>query len=229
MTTTPVDWRLRGTRAAMFAAVCVSLSAAGHVWMSGSGIPLWALAVAFAAVTAVGFVCAGRQRGFLSISALMLLGELGQHLLFTSAQNAISPVSEIPAIPQFVSGRVVPASAWICGMPHSRMTAGHGSGMTGVGGTAGMIAAHVVAGLLCAGWLRSGEAAVFRLLQTLAGLAAEYAAPLLLLFAWPATSAVPGRPGFAPVSSGDIVARRTRLLSTVLARRGPPNSRICIL
>ncbi len=53
----------------------------------------------------------------------MLLGELGQHLLFTAAQNQ---AQDVPAIPEFVSGRVVPASAWLCGMSHSAI--GHGTG-----------------------------------------------------------------------------------------------------
>src|SRR5258708_5547917 len=130
--TTPVDWRLRGARAAILAAVCVCLSAAGHVWMSGDGVPGWALALAFAAITATGYVLAGRQRAFVSIASLMFLGELGQHLLFTSAQNQ---AQDVAAIPEFVPGRVVPASAWICGMSHSGM--GHDTG-----GVA-MIVAHV--------------------------------------------------------------------------------------
>ena len=213
-----MDWRLRGTRAAIFAAVCVGVSAAGHVWMSGDGLPLWAVALAFAAITAIGYALAGRQWGFPSISALMLCGELGQHLLFTSAQNsAVS--ANVPAIPQFVSGRVVPASAWICGMPHSAMV-GHG------GSGSGMIAAHVVAGLLCAGWLRSGEAAAFRVLQALADIAA---APLILLL-WPEPLAVPDRPDIAPPTDTHVSAVRARLLSSVVARRGPPDSsRICVL
>jgi hypothetical protein len=211
--TTPVDWRLRGARAAIFAAVCVGLSAAGHVWMSGDGVPGWALALAFAAIAATGYALAGRQRGFASIASLMLLGELGQHLLFTSAQIQ---AQDARAIPEFVSGRVVPASAWICGMSHSGM--GHGTG-----GIA-MIVAHAVAGLVCAWWLRNGEAAVFRLLQTLGALAA----PLLSLI-WPDTLVVPDHQRTPPPAEGHLVARHTRLLSTVLARRGPPCPRICII
>jgi hypothetical protein len=93
----------------------------------------------------------------------------------------------------------------------------------GVHGGSGMIAAHVVAGLLCAWFLRSGDAALFRLLQVLA----TYAAPLLLLI-WPGTLDVPEfqRPLAA---DAHVLARYSRLLSTVLARRGPPCSRICTL
>jgi hypothetical protein len=211
--TTPVGWRLRGARAAIFAAVCVGLSAVGHVWMSGDGVPGWALALAFAALAATGYALAGRQRGFASIACLMLLGELGQHLLFTSAQNH---AQDVAAIPEFVSGRVVPASAWICGMSHSGM--GHDPG------GAAMIVAHVVAGLVCAWWLRGGEVAVFRLLQTLGALAA----PLLALL-WPDTLVVPDYLRAPPPADDSHVARCNRLLSTVLARRGPPCSRIRII
>jgi hypothetical protein len=211
--TTPVGGRLRGARAAIFAAVCVGLSAAGHVWMSGDGVPGRALALAFAAIAATGYALAGRQRGFVSIASLMLLGEFGQHLLFTAAQNQ---AQHVPAIPEFVSGREVPASAWICGMSHSGMA-------RDTGGVA-MIVAHVVAGLGCAWWLRNGEAAAFRLLQTLGALAA----PLLALI-WPDTLVVPDYLRTPPPADGRSAARRTRLLSTVLARRGPPCSRIRII
>ncbi|HET9167990.1 MAG TPA: hypothetical protein VFN97_01100 [Actinospica sp.] len=214
MATNPVGWRLRGARAAIFAAMCVGVSAAGHAWISADGVPLWALGLAFVAILAAGSALAGRQRGFASIAALMLLGELGQHLVFTAAQNSASAAGA-PAIPEFVSGHVVPASAWVCGMPHS--------GMSGHGGEAGMIGAHVVAGLLCAGWLRSGEAAFFRLVQALV---ARSPIPLLI---WPEALVVPDRPRIVPRGDGRLAARRTRLLSTSVARRGPPGFRIRVL
>ncbi len=37
-------WGLRTVRAAVFAVVCVLLAALGHVMMSGSQVPAWALA-----------------------------------------------------------------------------------------------------------------------------------------------------------------------------------------
>lgn len=243
MTTSAAVGRyLRGARAAVFAAACVGLSAAGHVWMSGAAIPLWAVALAFAVIAAAGYVLAGRQRGFLTISALMLVGELGQHFLFTSAQGRTSSTAEakhtvvatIPALPAFLSGRIVPASAWICGMGKDHIATASGPGsfgarlamdlMRGHDGL-GMVAAHVVAGLLCAWWLRCGDASVFRLLRTLAVLAA----PALLLI-WPATLIVPDllRTLGAP-SHGRVLGPYNRLLATVVARRGPPSSRLCVI
>lgn len=245
--TTTVGRSLRGARAAVFAAMCVGLTAAGHVWMSGRAVPLWALALAFAALIAAGYAVAGRQRGFLPISALMLVGELALHALFCLAQNtgrsastaahavsaSASASASIPPLPKFLSGPTVPLSDWLCGMGawKSGMTGGAGtSGTLGARlaadvmmsghGTVGMLAVHGVAGLICAWWLRRGEAAVFQLLRWLAVLTA----PALLLL-WPATLVVtPDVLRFAasPGHDNHILGRCKRLFSTVLARRGPP-------
>ncbi|MEU3145253.1 MULTISPECIES: hypothetical protein [unclassified Streptomyces] len=44
---------LRPLRAAVFSAVCVTLSAAGHVLVPGSGIPVWTLAAGWAGLLCV--------------------------------------------------------------------------------------------------------------------------------------------------------------------------------
>ncbi|MEU4732223.1 hypothetical protein [Streptomyces sp. NPDC023588] len=102
------------------------------------------------------------------------------------------------------------------------MDMGAGAGMAGHGGT-GMIAAHVLAGLLCAAWLAWGEAAVFRLARVLGAAALHAARPLsralVLVRARPA--ALPTPPAFrAPYH------RPRRLRGAVHAhavvRRGPP-------
>jgi hypothetical protein len=235
---TTVGRSLRGARATVFAVACVGLSAAGHVWMSGEAVPLWSLALAFAVLAGAGYALAGRQRGFLSISALMLVGELGQHLLFCAAQDmasassASAASSSVPALPSFISGRVLPLSDWICGMASSASSSGmsaRGDGslgarlaadlMTGQAGRGdvGMIAAHAAAGMLCAWWLRCGEAAVFRTLRWLATLAA----PALLLL-WPATLVVPDFRRAAVPRDDRALGRYNRLLSTLVVRRGPP-------
>lgn len=211
---------LRLARAAIFAALCVGLSAAGHVWMSGDVIPLWSVGLAFGVLTASGYVLARRQFGFVAISALMLLGELGQHYLFAAAQGPMVD-QQVPALPQFVSGRVVPASAWICGMPHSAaMNRG------AVGGFGGMVAAHIVAGLVAAWWLRCGDAAVFRMLRVLAAMAV----PMLAIL-WPAAIVVPDFLRTGPRADDDDLGRyRKRLLSSLVVRRGPPLCpRICAI
>jgi len=240
---TDVGRSLRGARAAVFAAVCVSLTAAGHVWMSGDAVPLWAVALAFATLVGAGYALAGRQRGFLPISSLMLAGELGQHLLFSAAQStagsastAASSPASIPAQPTFRSGRVLPLSDWICGMAGSSatgMTTRDGSlsarlatdlMSTGHGG-AGMIVVHAAAGLLCAWWLWRGEAAVFQLLRWLAAMAT----PALPLLSWPATLVVPEFPRSQAPIDDRVLGRVTRLISTLVVRRGPPRTALCAL
>ena len=246
---TTVGRSLRGARAAVFAAVCVGLTAAGHVWMSGDAVPLWSVTLAFVVVVGAAYALAGRQRGFLSISALMLVGELGQHLLFSAAQgmaaagpgaSAASAGSTVPALPTFLSGRVLPLSDWICGMAPTAASssssgmAARGDGsigarlaadlMTGQAGhdAVGMITVHAAAGLLCAWWLRCGDAAVFQLLRWLATLAA----PALLIL-WPGTLVVPDLLLHAADTAprdDRALGRYNRLLSALVVRRGPPFS-----
>jgi len=77
---------LRLLRAAVFAAVCVALSAAGHVFAAGQGLPAWALGAAFAAVLAVALPLAGRERSLPGITALLALGQFALHLLYSYGQ-----------------------------------------------------------------------------------------------------------------------------------------------
>jgi hypothetical protein len=224
---------LRGTRAAVLAAVCVALSAAGHVWMSGRGIPPWSLALAFALVAGCGYALAGRQRGPVPIGALMLAGEWAQHLLYTAAQGP-APLSALQqrmlqtyaVLPP--SARRIPTADWICGMTGmgsgslstrlaADLMAGHGFGM---------IAAHGAAGLLSAWWLWRGESAAFRLLRWAS--AHAVALPALVRFA---AAPVPDEPaarlGAAPAEVR-VPARSLLLLSAAVVRRGPPSPRFSL-
>jgi hypothetical protein len=74
---------LRLLRAAVFSAVCVTLSAIGHAMASGAGIPLWTLLVGWAGVLCVAAPLAGRECSLPGIAATLLGGELGLHLLFS--------------------------------------------------------------------------------------------------------------------------------------------------
>lgn len=236
---------LRAARAAVFAAVCVGLSAAGHVWMSGRGIPWWSAALALAVLGGLGYALAGRQRGLVPIAALMLAGEAAQHLLYTAAQGAAPATAmqrraaeTFAALPP--SARRIPLGDWICGMPGMPGMAGMAgtSGMAGMdsgslsarlaanlmaGHGIGMIAAHGAAGLLSAWWLWRGETAVFRMLRS----AAALAFPLFTVL-WPAIVPVPDfvRAG-EPVGEG-LPARALLVLSTAVVRRGPPHLRISL-
>jgi hypothetical protein len=174
--TTTVGRSLRAARAAVFAAMCVGLTAVGHVWMSGRAVPLLALALAFVALIAAGYALAGRQRGFLPISALMLAGESALHELFCLAQGAgksasaavsaiASATASAPPLPKFLSGPVVPLSDWICGMGAWKS----GSGMAAMtsmptsstgSGTSGSLGARLAADVMMTGHGDIGMAVV---------------------------------------------------------------------
>ncbi|RLL69850.1 hypothetical protein [Streptomyces sp. Z26] len=78
---------LRILRAAVFAAVCVALAAAGHVLMSGSGVPWWAPVSAVVAVGAVGWALGGRERGGRTVAGLAVTVQTCLHAAFTLAQS----------------------------------------------------------------------------------------------------------------------------------------------
>ncbi|MGP3685563.1 hypothetical protein ACTVZO_12750 [Streptomyces sp. IBSNAI002] len=99
------------------------------------------------------------------------------------------------------------------------------AGMAGHGG-AGMIAAHVLAGLFCAAWLAWGEAAVFRLARTLGAAARHTARPLsrALALAGARVAVVPVPP--APVTPYERPrSLRGAVHAYAVVRRGPPAGR----
>ncbi|NUU19972.1 MAG: hypothetical protein HOV68_00415, partial [Streptomycetaceae bacterium] len=74
---------LRAARAAVFAAVCVALSAAGHAYMTSEPLAWWTVAAGFAAVFAVAYAAAGRERAWAGMAGLLALGQVGLHALFS--------------------------------------------------------------------------------------------------------------------------------------------------
>ncbi|WP_260988304.1 hypothetical protein [Streptomyces sp. CFMR 7] len=105
---------------------------------------------------------------------------------------------------------------------HGAHTAGtealqSGHDMAAMTGTAswGMLAAHVVAALLCGLWLARGERAAFQILRALAD---RFRLPLFLL------DALRPLPSAAPASAADfsVTRPRSRLLLHTLVTRGPP-------
>ncbi|GAB3920804.1 hypothetical protein GCM10029976_006890 [Kribbella albertanoniae] len=131
-------WGFRAARAAMFAATCVLLAALGHVLMSGTPIPGWAIVLAFAVVGTAAWFVTDCERGipFVLVSTVMVQAML--HTVFTTAQAH-------PVTPP--------------------MTPGHE--MTGTS-SYGMLAVHLVAALLSGLWLAYGERAVFTVLRSVA-------------------------------------------------------------
>jgi hypothetical protein len=82
---------LRLLRAAVFAAACVALSAAGHAMASDAAIPVWALLAGWAGVFAVAAPLAGRERSLPGIAALMLAGQVALHVVFSTGQWCAAP------------------------------------------------------------------------------------------------------------------------------------------
>ncbi|MFE8973212.1 hypothetical protein ACFYM7_07135 [Streptomyces cyaneofuscatus] len=73
---------LRLMRAAVFTAVCVVLSAAGHAFAAGAPVPAWTLLAGFLGVLAVASALAGRERSLPSIAGALAGGQVALHILF---------------------------------------------------------------------------------------------------------------------------------------------------
>jgi hypothetical protein len=197
---------LRASRAALFTALCVMLSAASHVLLSGVALPVPAVAATGLAVFALAYALAGRERRFGQIAALLVPLELAADAVFSTGQRT-------------------------CYGPDGHPVAGALSALCGGGGVGGatgpvtgpgaapwlLLAAHLAVGLLAAAWLRRGEAALGRLLGAAAALAFR---PLLRALAGPVAAVRPGSVRVRAVRHARVPAARPLLHSVV--RRGPP-------
>ncbi|MFD7625131.1 hypothetical protein ACFV7Q_03625 [Streptomyces sp. NPDC059851] len=85
---------LRLIRAAVFTAVCVVLSAAGHALASCAPVPWWALVIGFLTVFAVTALLAGRRRSLRGLAAGLAAGQLGLHTVFGLAQHHTAAATE---------------------------------------------------------------------------------------------------------------------------------------
>ncbi|MFD8927558.1 hypothetical protein [Streptomyces mirabilis] len=231
-------WCSRTVRAAVFAVVCVLLAALGHVMMSGGTVPWWALGASGAVIGGVGWCLAGRERGLPLVVSAVVAAQAVLHSGFSLAQSSGSlgvwgaaasvftghdmnsmstdPMSTGPMSMGSMSPNSLP-------MDSTRMDAmdmgamdhlGHAA--DGTSSSLGMLAAHLLAALLCGLWLAHGERAVFRVLRALAGL---LAAPLRLPLALPAPVSRP-RPRVRRDRS--VRAPRRLLLVHAITSRGPP-------
>jgi hypothetical protein len=77
---------LRLLRAAVFTAVCVVLAAGGHSLASGRTVPVGALVCGWLAVFAVTAPLAGRERSLPGIAALLAVGQIALHAVFSMGQ-----------------------------------------------------------------------------------------------------------------------------------------------
>jgi hypothetical protein len=74
-------------RAAVFAAVCVVLSATGHVLAACAPVPWWTLVLSFLGVFGVAAPLAGRPRSTATIAGVLTGGQLSLHTLFGLGQT----------------------------------------------------------------------------------------------------------------------------------------------
>ncbi|MCF3136415.1 hypothetical protein [Streptomyces olivochromogenes] len=220
-------WCSRTIRAAVFAAVCVLLAALGHVLMSGSDVPAWALAAGVALTGAAGWCLAGRERGLPLVVTVVVAAQTVLHEAFAYAQSVSGgPVSmDMGGMgSRNVGSMDLGGSMRRDSMDMSRMDhmshmdhVGHvGHSMDGGSSSFGMLAAHLLAALLCGLWLAHGERAAFRILRAVAG---WLAAPLRLLLALPVTPDRPC-PGVRRRRS-ERTPRRPQLADSITSR-GPP-------
>ncbi|MBQ0878842.1 MULTISPECIES: hypothetical protein [Streptomyces] len=231
-------WCCRTVRAAVFAAVCVLLAALGHLLMSGTAVPWWAVAAGAAATGGAAWALAGRERGHSSVVLLAVTAQTVLHASFSFAQATARPgrSGEETLVRRWLDVLLcrmpsAPASG-DAGVPMPMGTAGHGGHAAHVlhtahaadpvghamGGTspAGMLAAHLLAALLCGLWLAHGERAAFRIVRSLT---ARVLAPLRLPLC---PAAPPHRPRVRPRRAASARMPRRLLLARALTDRGPP-------
>ncbi|MEU3614639.1 hypothetical protein ABZ725_20280 [Streptomyces sp. NPDC006872] len=228
---------VRSLRAAVFAAVCVLLAAAGHGLATGDAPPPWADGAGFLAVFAAGWLLGARERSLPGIGAAMLVTQAGLHIAFDAAARSRAAARTMPAMSMTSAHRgphlhahahththiataMTPHIATAM-TPHiaTAMTPHIATAMTPHTATAmtpHATAAHVLAALAASWWLRRGEAALWSLLR--------WAVAFLPgLAAWWRDARVPP----APVPSVRSAApapgpARQLLLRHAVSRRGPP-------
>ncbi|MEU5314670.1 hypothetical protein [Streptomyces sp. NPDC021562] len=189
---------VRSLRAAVFAAVCVLLAAAGHGLAMGDMPPLWADLAAFGTVFAVGRALAGRERGLPEIGAGMLLTQGGLHVGFDAAHPA--PMAGMPmSMPPH--GHAMAATT----AQHAHLLTAHAT------------LAHVLAALAASWWLRRGEAALWSLLRRTAALVPG-------LVAWWHDAPLPAPAGGPLPAPARPVRPRLLTLRHAVSRRGPPSA-----
>ncbi|MEV1020129.1 hypothetical protein [Streptomyces sp. NPDC050264] len=243
---------LRLLRAAVFAAVCVVLSAAGHVLGSTATVPLWSLSLGFLAVLCAAVPLAGRERSLPGIAATLGIGQIGLHSLFALGQHgSMAMGAGEPSVTERAARLMCGASASVlspvqaqrildrarvpsdaAGGMHHDMAAMTGSSMPLLPSLP-MLIGHLLAAA-GAGWLlRRGDLALGRIVR-LSKLSAQEVAEGALVRSLRAALALvrtlraglPGAPEAFPRAARAgfpaVPALRTTALQHFVIRRGPP-------
>ncbi|MGC0402158.1 hypothetical protein RKD27_004802 [Streptomyces sp. SAI-126] len=185
---------LRVLRAAVFAAVCVVLAAAGHAIASCATVPLWTLGAGFVGAVLVVAPLAGRERSLAGIATLLAVGQtvlhvlfgLGQHGTATMTMSSTQPASDTALVQQaarllcgttaaaispaqaqrvLTEARLYPGTAGSTGATEAAHHATDVMAGSSVWPSLPMVLAHVLAAV-AAGWLlRRGDLALLRLVE----------------------------------------------------------------
>ncbi|WP_330460769.1 hypothetical protein OIB37_30165 [Streptomyces sp. NBC_00820] len=202
---------VRGLRAAVFAAVCVLLAAAGHGLAMGVMPRPGVDGVAFLAVFGLGWLLGGRERSLPGIGAVMLATQGALHAAFDAARPGAphAPVRMNTMRMADTHGHVMHGHAMDAmhvtpaGTAHVHALAAHAT------------VAHLLAALIASWWLRRGEAALWGLLRRAGAL-------LPGLAAWWGDVPLPvSRPAPLRFPADADLPRRLPLRHGV-SRRGPP-------
>ncbi|MFB7174485.1 hypothetical protein ACFCYM_27230, partial [Streptomyces sp. NPDC056254] len=193
----------------------------GRAYVPGADTPASGFVGAFAVTFGFSWLAAGRRRGPVGIAVAVLAVQGVLHLVFSGSQAAENAAGPAATHHHHLSA----ADAGMAGMADAVAGGAAGTaGMAGHGG-AGMFAAHVLAGLLCAAWLARGETAVFRLARVLGAAALHAARPLSrALDLVRARAAAADAPPAFHTPSPDRRPRRLRgaVHAHAVVRRGPP-------
>ncbi|WP_017622494.1 hypothetical protein [Nocardiopsis chromatogenes] len=191
---------LRTARAAVFTAVCVGISAAGHAATSGHGIPAGGLLAAALPVFGLAYAGTARERGFGAVAVWLGWIQLALHTLFALAQSSGGHHGAAPAASGASAGSADLAA---------------GAGASVLTGGVPMIAAHVAATAVAAWWIRRGEAAAFALARYARALFDRAVLPVV-----PDLPILPARAVPVPVTTARALYPAPLLHS--VRRRGPP-------
>ncbi|MFF5013596.1 hypothetical protein [Streptomyces sp. NPDC001165] len=241
-------WCSRTVRAAVFAAVCVLLAALGHIMMSRTAVPWWAMTAGAVATGGMAWWLAGRERGPLPVVSFAVATQAVLHASFSLAQALVHPAP---------SGGTSLAQQWVtyvlCGapsgsgmehdpMPTSMTSMGHDVGAVhsmgsmgsmnhmGSAGSVGHSAGHDMAGTSSTGMLLAHLLAALlcglwlaygerAAFRILRAMAGRLFAPLRLLLRPPAP---PHRPHVRVRRAESDRAPRRLLLTHAITSRGPP-------
>ncbi|MEU7168537.1 hypothetical protein AB0A70_28480 [Streptomyces morookaense] len=205
--------RLRALRAVVFTALCMTLSAGGHVLLSRMPLPLSTVSALSAGYFTVAWALAGRERGFAAIAALLVPLELAADTVFTTGQNACYGQAGGPvAGPLHTLGIDLVCGGGPLGTPLTSPASPGAAPWL-------LLAAHVAVGLAAAAWLRRGEVAVSRMLRAVVAVAFR---PLLLAVLTLCPAGRPARVPLRPVRD-TLPAAALPLLVHSVVRRGPPS------